>query len=361
MSATETAAASERVAPALPEAAGHGRGPADARRLAQLFRHSLRRGEVHPLLYVLQCHHGVEEGLTALPGCSAGPAGSPPQARICADSLRSRVAMLPSLPQAVQEAMATLNDEGASAMAVAERIERDQALTARTLRAANAAFYGAPGRVATIRTAIGVLGLRTVAALLTTASVHAQFTDAGRCPDFRFRAFWRHALTAALIARGLAQRVGLDAEVAFTAGLLHDIGALVLATQFPGETGIALRYAREQDLPALNVERAVLGVDHCLAGEAVARHWRFPEPVVQALALHHEPPLQSTGQPTLAQLVNVAQALAHGIQPEAGPDDVVPTVTVATWTRVGVGLPDCLAILHATACGVEELCEALSL
>lgn len=345
----------------LPGAPGHAGESAAARRLGQLFRRSLGRGEIHPLLHVLKCHHAVGDGLAgAHPGPTAAAAAAP-QARICADGLRRRVAKLPSLPQAVHDALAILNQEGASVTAVAERIERDQALTARTLRAANTAFYGAPGRVATIRTAIGVLGLRTVAALLTTASVSAQFSDSGRCPDFRFREFWRHALTAALIARGLAQRTGLDGEVAYTAGLLHDIGALVLATQFPSETGIALRFAREQDISALQVERAVLGVDHCVAGETLAHHWRFPEAVVQVLATHHEPAAHADEKPTLAEVVNVAEALAHGIQPEGGPDDVVPPVAVATWTRVGIGTPACAAILQGAAAGAEALCEALSL
>jgi putative nucleotidyltransferase with HDIG domain len=351
----------DHAAATLPGRTGHDRDPAQAHRLAHLFRRSLGRGEVHPLLHVLKCHYFVGDGLSAPKEHPMAPAGAAPLARICADSLRKRVATLPSLPQAVREAMAILNEESASVSAVAERIERDQALTARTLRAANTAFYGAPGRVATIRTAIGVLGLRTVAALLTTASVSAHFTDSGRCPEFRFKQYWRHALTAALVARGLAQRAGLDGEVAFTAGLLHDIGALVLATQFPAETGTALRFAREQDLSTLHVERAVLGLDHCVAGESLARHWRFPEAVVQAMASHHEPPLHSAERPTLAEIVNVADALAHGIQPEGGPDDIVPPVAVATWTRVGVGGPACLAILQATASGVEALCEALSL
>lgn len=354
-------APAEPAAASTPRAAEHGVESAQARRLAQVFRRSLGRGEVHPLLHVLKCYHGFGDGLASVLERPPVPAGVAPQAPVCAHVLRRRVALLPSLPQAVREAMAALNEERASVNAVAECIERDQALTARTLRAANTAFYGAPGRIATIRTAIGVLGLRTVAALVNTAAVGAQFSDAGRCPEFRFREFWRHALTAALIARSMAQRTGLDGEVAFTAALLHDIGSLVLATQFPEETGTALRFAREHDLPVLHVERAVLGVDHCVAGEILARHWRFPEVVAQALAAHHEPPAPAAGKPTLADIVTVADALAHGIQPEGGPDDVVPPVAVATWTRVGMGTTVCVEILHAAAAGAEALCEALSL
>jgi len=334
---------------------------AQPQRLAHLFRRSLGRGEVHPLLHVLKCHHGVDEGLTIPQVRPVQPRATAPQAAVCVDKLRQRVATLPSLPKAVQDAMAVLNDEGASIGDVTERIERDQVLTARTLRAANTAFYGAPGRVATIRTAIGILGLRAVAALLTTASVSSQFSASNHCAELRFGDFWRHALSTALVARGLAARLGLDGEVAFTAGLLHDIGALMLATQFPAETGVALRFAREHDLPMLAIERTVLGVDHCVAGEALARHWRFPDATVHAIASHHDLPANPDGKPVLAELVHIADALAHGIQPAGGLDDAVPPVAVATWARLGVGTPACLAILQSAASNVEALCEALAL
>jgi putative nucleotidyltransferase with HDIG domain len=336
-------------------------GCGDPRRMSHLFRRSLAIGAVHPLLPVLKRYHGVPDGLT-MPAPAASPASvALPRARIGVDQLRRGVTTLPSLPQAVQDALAVLGDEGASVHAVAERIEHDQVLMARTLRAANTAFYGAPGRVATIRAAIGVLGLRAVAALLTTASVSAQFPVSARCPEFRFGSFWRHTLTTALTSRGLARALGMDAEVAFTAGLLHDIGALVLATQFPAEFGIALRHAREHDLPLRGAERAVLDVDHCVAGEVLAQHWRLPAAVVQAIAQHHAPVPDPRGKPSLSELVHVADALAHGIQAEDESDDAVPPVTVEVWARLGIGVPACLGVLQAASASVEALCEALSL
>ena len=333
----------------------------DAVRMAHLFRRSLARGAVHPLLPVLKCHHGVSQGLTTPPPAVSRSSVASPSACIGVEQLRRGVTSLPSLPQAVQEALAMLNDEGASVGAVADRIEHDQVLAARTLRAANTAFYGAPGRVATIRAAIGVLGLRTVSALLTTASVSAQFPGSPRCPEFRFAGFWRHTLTTALTARGLAKAMGMDAEVAFTAGLLHDIGALVLATQYPLEFGVALRYAREHDLPLLDAERAALDVDHCVAGEVLAQHWRLPPAVARAIGQHHAPSPDPDGRPSLAELVHVADALAHGIQPAQGVDDAVPPVTVEIWSRLGIGTLACLPVLQSTSAAVDALCEALSL
>lgn len=356
--ATVSETVDRREAPHLPASPS-----AAQRRLEYLFRRSLGSGDVHPLLHVLKRHFDVQSGLDVAAVTAPRAAAAGPSEPVSLAAVHQRVATLPSLPQAVQEAIAALNSEGASAGSVAERIERDQSLTARTLRAANTAFYGAPGRVATIRTAISVLGLRTVSALLTTASISAQFTASPKCPEFRFPAFWRHTLTTALVARGLARRVGMDEDVAFTAGLLHDIGALVLATQFPAEAGAAWRFAIRHDLPLAAAERAVLGLDHCAAGEALARHWRIPDEVVCALAAHHEPSADDApdGPPTLGELVHVADALAHGIQPAAELDDVVPPVAVHTWTRLGLTLPACLAVLEASAAGVEALCEALSL
>lgn len=350
-----TASPCERAAPPRTE------GLCDPRRMTQLFRRSLAIGAVHPLLPVLKCHHGVVEGLTmpAPPRVRASVTAS--GARIGVDPLRRGVTRLPSLPRAVQDALAVLNDEGASVNAVAERIENDQVLAARTLRAANTAFYGAPGRVATIRAAIGVLGLRAVAALLTTASVSALFPASALCPEFRFGSFWRHTLTTALAARGLARALGMDAEVAFTAGLLHDIGALVLATQFPAEFGIALRHAHAHDLPRLDAERAVLDVDHCVAGEVLAQHWRLPAAVAQAIAQHHAPVPEPGGKPSLSDLVHVADALAHGIQTDDEVDDAVPLVTVEVWSRLDIGIPACLGVLQSTSASARALCEALSL
>src|SRR5258705_578422 len=241
--------------PVLDAAAGDVEGD---QRLCRLFRHSLMAGQIHPLLHVMQRHGGVQGGLQVPLGTVAHGTLPVASARIDADVLRQRIIRLPSLPQAVLDVMRMLGDEDASTADIADRIERDQGLTARTLRIANSAFYGVPGRIGTIRNAIGILGLRTVGTLLTTAAVSAQFASA-KCPEFQFGTFWRHAIATALMARGLSKQLRLDEDIAFTAGLLHDIGRLALAAQFPAETGQVLRYAREMDMPTLDAERQVLG------------------------------------------------------------------------------------------------------
>lgn len=329
-----------------------------ARRLSRLFRHSLLAGQIHPLLHVMQRRSGMHGGFV-MPQVEAPPLPAPAAAaRIDVNLLRQKIVQLPSLPQAVLDVMTLLGDEDASVGDIADRIERDQALTARTLRIANSAFYGVPGRIGTIRNAIGILGLRTVGTLFTTAAVSTQFASA-KCPEFQFGVFWRHAIATALTARGMAQQLRMDENIAFTAGLLHDIGRLALATQFPAETGQVLRYALEADLPTLDAERGVLDIDHLAAGVLIATHWHFPSAVVAAIEHHHAP--ASGNAPTIVDIVHVADAFAHGLDPSASPDETVPSVDLAAWGRLGLSVPQCLAVLESTASGVTGLCEALAL
>jgi putative nucleotidyltransferase with HDIG domain len=329
-----------------------------ARNLSLLFRHSLMAGQIHPLLQVMQRRAGLPGGFLAPP--SAAPLRPPPPARVHIDmaELRQRIVQLPSLPQVVLDVVELLGHEDANIDDIAARIERDQALTARTLRIANSAFYGVPGRIGTIRSAVGILGLRTVGTLLTTAAVSGRFATA-KCPAFQFGVFWRHAIATALTARGLARQLRLDEDIAFTAGLLHDIGRLALAAQYPLEMEQVLRYARDADLPMLDAERCVLDVDHLGVGVLLATHWHFPPAVVAAIEHHHAP--RPGVAPSIADIVHVANAFAHALNPSACADEMVPAVELAAWGRLALSVPQCLEIMESTSAGLAGLCEALSL
>ena len=360
VSGASTAPANAR--PAQPEVLG-----AEAQRLAHLgllFRRSLGSGHVHPLLPVLREYHGVTQPLPRpVPASPVRGQGSPddaPRAPITAEALQRAIADLPSLPRAVHAAMAALHDERAGAAAIADSIERDQGLTARTLRAANTAFYGATGRVATIRSAITVLGLSTVAALLAGVSLANRFPLGSQAGGFDFPRFWCHALTSAFIARGLAPVAGFEADVAFTAGLLHDVGELALASAFPVEYGQARQYALHADLAQWEAERAVLGVDHGVAGEWLARRWHLPATITTAISAHHAPAGEASTGAGLADLVQVADALAHGIASAEEGVPAVPEVAVEVWVRLGIGIDDCVAVLHESGAAATALCEVLT-
>jgi putative nucleotidyltransferase with HDIG domain len=336
--------------------------PAAAARLASLFTRPLRVGQLHPLLHHLEHYRNAFGALEVPIDRTEKHAATPPKMKIDAELLHKRIGELPALPQVVLELIALLRNEEVRLDDCVSRIERDLTLAARTLRLANSAFYGVPGRVANIRDAVQILGLRAVGTLLTTAAVSSQF---GRpaCPGFDFSAFWRHSIATAIAARTMARMRRLDDDLAFTAGLLHDIGLLALATQFPAELGVAIRYAQETETPALDAEQLVSGTDHVAAGTAMVRHWHFPSQVIDVIKHHHAPnAAHSPGLgATVADAVHIADAIAHGLDLAQVEHERVPEIELMAWNRLGFSNDDYQRILSQTETGVAGLCQALAI
>lgn len=330
----------------------------DGARLQHLFRAARRDGRIHPLQHLVQAYRQVGPASGAAPIEPASPLPSP--APIDPTRLQQCLRGLPALPQAALQALGALRDEHSSAEQCAEAIGHDPSLTARTLRLANSAFYGVPGRVASLRDAVQVLGRRPLASLLTLATVAGSFDRCGGAAP-GFAGFWRHSIGAALAARPIAQALGQDEDLAFTVGLLHDVGRLALATHFPAETAAALAHTRELDGGHADAEQRLLGTDHLAVGAQVATHWCFPADVVQALAGHHAPDPGSGWTASLADTVHLADAVAHALDLAADPHEVVPAIDAGSWDRLGPATRALPAIFGPTEAGVAELAELLGL
>ncbi|MCO5976347.1 HDOD domain-containing protein [Ideonella oryzae] len=277
------------------------------------------------------------------------------------ERIQSCVETLPALPQAVREVMQALQRDDVSVERSVHLIEQDQALAARTLRVANSAFYGMSGRVGRIGDAVTLLGLRAVSGVLLAVS-YSNGLDTSRCAGFNFRGYWRHSMAAAMAARLLAPRLRLDPDEGFVAGLLHDIGKLVLAAHFPAEGAQALALARSADVPDVEAERATLGLTHAQIGAVLVRHWRFPARVVQAVEYHAQP--WEGGDPaarSLAELLQVANAIAHALDLADEAQEVVPSLDPALWLRLDLSDSAALTLLAEVERGVEDMCSALAL
>lgn len=261
-----------------------------------------------------------------------------------------RVSRLPALPQAVLALQHTLDDEGASVAACADQIRCDASLTARMLRLANSAFYGVPGRVASVDDAVHLIGVRPLRGLVTTAALSMQF-EPPEPQVLSLAGFWRHTLACAFASLALAEALGLDEETAYTAGLLHDIGRLALATYLP-ET-------MRGHPPSIADERAAIGTDHAEVGAAIARHWHLPPVVADVIGCHHEPP--PSEHPTLADIVHVADAFAHSLGYSHEMRREPPPVDAGAGQRVGLERLPQAQLLEQTRSAVDGTCEALGL
>ena len=260
----------------------------------------------------------------------------------------ARIQQLPSLPAVVAELMATTEQEDLDLHALADKIALDQALTARTLRLANSSFYGLASKVTSIQQAISVLGFHSIRTLVTACAVTASFTPAPGL-DFDFEAFWRHSIGAAVCARALAPRLRVSPESAFTAGLLHDLGTLVLATRCPEQYRAVEAYRRQHDCSTGAAQLAVFGFDHAAIGSALAERWQFPAAIQQAVAAHHQPPCadHSAGDAAgLASAVYLANVLAHALDLSGQEDDQAPPLAPQAWAQLRLSDSDCFALFR---------------
>lgn len=249
------------------------------------------------------------------------------------EQLVARVRALPSLPAAVMQLMALLQRQDVRVDEVAATLQLDQALSARVLQLANSPFYGVSGRVASIRDGINILGLRQLGTLVLAALLTVQF-ERLHGKALHLEEFWRHAIGCAVAARALADEQGLDESAAFTAGLLHDVGRLVLDSLYPAEMEQTMRWAEAQDCEPIEAEHALLGVSHAQVGAWVAQHWHFAPEVAESIARHHSPP--PAAQPSLTDVVHVANALVHALDLAGAADEAVPPLDAGAWARLAL-------------------------
>lgn len=249
----------------------------------------------------------------------------------------AEIRQLPSLSLTVTEALALIDRGDTQAGQLEQVIGRDQALAARILRVANSPFYGFAGHIGSLRQACVILGMYAVRNIVVTAGVIARFppTAAGR---FDRLGLWRHAIGTGVAARVLAQHRGLDPDLAFTAGLLHDIGKLALDAVFPEAFGQVLAHRDKHDCLLRDAEAAVLGFDHTDVGARVARHWKLPTTITEAIAKHHSPDVGPAS--VIVDVVHLADVLARGLDIGDGGDNLIPRLSTGALGRLTLNFDD---------------------
>jgi len=205
--------------------------------------------------------------------------------------LVSQIQSLPSMPDLYLELLDELNHAEPSIESLGNIISRDPAMSVKLLQLVNSAFFGLPQRISHPSEAAMYVGTDTVRALVLSLQFFALF-ERVRIPEFSFDALWAHCFATGLAARCIARLERLEPEetnLAFTAGLLHDAGKLVLATGLPNQYQSALRQQKQQPSPSWAVEREVLGSSHAEVGAYLLGLWALPDSLVEALAWHHHP------------------------------------------------------------------------
>jgi len=235
----------------------------------------------------------------------------------------SGITNLPTPPIVFTQIQKVLNNPNTSAFDVAAILQEDAAMSAKVLRMTNSAYYGLSREIESVRQAVVIIGLEAVKNLVLSASVFDMFSRQKIDQEFEDY-FWRHSLATAFAARLLARRLNTktssDPEAGFSAGLLHDMGKIVVAVYLP-DLYQKVKSAKTQkpQSPDHAIESEVLGYSHAQIGAVLGEHWRLPAKLVEAISFHHDPqaiPQNGNGLPCLVHLANYLATLTFDFNPE---------------------------------------------
>jgi len=247
--------------------------------------------------------------------------------------VRSRVertSAIPTIPQVMKKILKAVEDPATSPASVSKLVSSDPALTLKILRVINAAVYGFVVRISSVNQAVVLLGLDVVRALLLGVSIFEMMEKTAL-------GLWKHSLGCAVTSKLLAQKMGMsDPEEASVAGLLHDIGKVVLNVQFPQEYQMAVGVARDRSMYLFDAEMEMFNMTHATAGAYFANAWRLPKFVVESIRHHHQPFLAKTA-PTHAVIVHMADIFVKAYNVGFSGDSFVSAVHPAAWDLFDFG------------------------
>lgn len=256
------------------------------------------------------------------------------------DDVLAKLHQLPVIPVVVQEVISSFSDADLDSTVLAHKIEQDQGLTAKILRVVNSAFYGLSRSVSSIHEAVVVMGFNSVRSLVLSTGFVKAFAVA-EASEFDRHAYWRRSFRVAAYAKALAKCLRHDQDMAFTAGMFHDIGLLVLDTCMQAQFAGVLEQQNRSGENLLTLERAVLGFDHAQIGAEVAKRWNFPPSIEHAIRYCHTP--DHVPFEPVTGIVYVAALIESGLTGEALisqlPDSLRDHLQIR-WENIEAGLPD---------------------
>ncbi|BFM15878.1 HDOD domain-containing protein [Maricurvus nonylphenolicus] len=247
------------------------------------------------------------------------------------ESLFEQSHRMPSIPKVVQELIDSFSDENVDLDTIGSKVAMDQVITAKVLRLANSARFGLPRQVTSANDAVVLLGFNALRTLVLASGVTGAFEDT---EGLKKAEFWSNSFSVATIAKMIAQKstVELNPETAFTCGMLHNVGELLLHVVAPEEMqmvtkAIAAGGARQA------TQRSILAIDYTEVGAELARLWRFPEEIQEAIAQQIDP-LSEDEVSSLACVVNLALYTSRRLNAQEGdyqepiPEDLVKVLGV---------------------------------
>jgi HD-like signal output (HDOD) protein len=270
------------------------------------------------------------------------------------DKLVTGVPSLGSHAEVIRDIESALNCPNSTLANLADAIEKDPDLAGRLLKLGNSAFFGFPNRLETVSMAISLIGIQQVRDLIVAANIIETFS--GIDPEMvDMRSFWQHSLACGIGARALAiARQMPQPEKYFIAGLLHDLGRLVLLTRAPQKATEVFTLYQSRRMLLRTAEQEILGFDHAQIGMGLTRYWQYPASLATAVAYHHQP-MEAGLHQLGSSVVHVADYLVHAMHMGNSGEHFVPPLDLRAWERLGLSTD----MLDSVVKTIDEQIEAV--
>ena len=268
------------------------------------------------------------------------------------EALFARPQALPAAPKVVQDLIGSFNDEHVSVEEITKKLAADPVLSAKLLRLANSAYYRVSRSISTVNDAVVMLGFVAVRTLVISSGLVNGFKAA---PGLDLRQFWRYSLNTAVAAKWLAQHTEENSELAFTVGMTHAIGQLVIHTGLPEQAAALDKTLGILADGRIEAERKVLGYDYAEVSAELAARWKFPPAFVDAIRAFPRP-LEQQSLDAVAAIVHLAayHARVHENRP-ADPRAAYPNAVAAALGLDAYVTFDKMPPLAELSEGLEEL------
>lgn len=232
------------------------------------------------------------------------------QQEVSPQQLVKGIVKLVSLPHVCIRVNLMVDDPKYSAAEIGEVISQDAGLTARLLRVANSSFYGFQSKISTISRAVAVIGFRELRDLVVAVSAVRTFSSIPVDLE-NMAAFWRHSIFTGIVSRLLSRKCHiLHHERLFVAGVLHDLGQLVIYHKIPEQANRALRRKKLTGEETHVSEKEVIGFDHAEVGAELVKSWHMPDSLEETIRYHHNPELAVTN-PVDTAIIHIADIISE--------------------------------------------------
>lgn len=267
-----------------------------------------------------------------------GMSGTTSATTLTLDDIVAKTSDLPSLPAAALAVMRETDSPTGTAQSIAKYLSQDQALTARILRLANSAYYGLSRQIMDVPDAVVVLGMRCIRNLCMVASTYPWMVKPLKGYGLGPKEMWTHSFAVAVGAQLVASKSkSTISDQAFTAGLLHNLGKVALSIWLEDKLAGLLAIACREGMTFDQVERKVLGFDHCDVGSHMGEVWNLPKPLVDAMKYHHNPNACEDENP-LVDCVHVADYLTMSMGLGLGGDGLRYDFQEESLARLGISM-----------------------